>query len=295
MDTVVDSKYNSYQKYLIADILNANLDRYQLFKVIEINGHYVNKVSISGLILKIYESTKFYRIKVDDSTGGINVTLWKELIFRPQKTTKHQRKSIINESIYGISGDMCEKEIDEESVLVGKRMNDKFFNKNIVIIPIEGDIVNIRGIIKSYRNLIEISAVSCERVTDSYDEFSGMIRPIIFAKNCYQLEMPELSDDEKENEHIILNHLHKTSCNIKELRLNTEFLKIVYEKLVYLAYKGGLFREPIEAYAIKNALIYQKDIRFKDFTQKDVLDALKELELRGLVYSCNDFHFLPIE
>ncbi len=74
------------------------------YKVIKIKNLYVSKVWFTGFIIAIYEQEKFYRCKLDDSTGKINVTIWKDRIFKllddtekvSSEKTSTQRLSFLN-------------------------------------------------------------------------------------------------------------------------------------------------------------------------------------------------------
>lgn len=89
-EPILDTRFQSFLRFYIFDLNNADpCDELNTNHVknpanksfIRINGLYVSKVSICGIIVNIYESVKYYRLKIDDSTGCINVTLWKDLIF----------------------------------------------------------------------------------------------------------------------------------------------------------------------------------------------------------------------
>ncbi len=64
---VIDSRFQSYLKFYIADILDSDASRFDSFEtsskkgVLQIDNCFVNKVSICGNIVSIYESEKFYR------------------------------------------------------------------------------------------------------------------------------------------------------------------------------------------------------------------------------------------
>lgn len=89
-EPILDTRFQSFLRFYIFDLNNADTcdelnTNYQKNpakrSLIRINGLLVSKVCICGLIVNIYESVKYYRLKIDDSTGCINVTLWKDLIF----------------------------------------------------------------------------------------------------------------------------------------------------------------------------------------------------------------------
>ena len=70
-NTIVDSRYLSYSRFYIADVLKADTSKYHEPAsangsnvnrgVVKINNTYLYKVCICGNIVSIYESNKFFR------------------------------------------------------------------------------------------------------------------------------------------------------------------------------------------------------------------------------------------
>lgn len=64
---VIDSRFQSYLKFYIAELLESDTSRYDSCEtstkrgVLQINNCFVYRVSICGNIVSIYESEKFYR------------------------------------------------------------------------------------------------------------------------------------------------------------------------------------------------------------------------------------------
>lgn len=89
-ESILDTRFQSFLRFYIFELNNADpcdeLNTYHqenLTKksLIRINDLYLSKVCICGNIVNIFENVKYYRLKIDDSTGSINVTLWKDSIF----------------------------------------------------------------------------------------------------------------------------------------------------------------------------------------------------------------------
>ncbi len=87
-DPILDTRYQSFARYYIRDILDADTSRFDEAiqnsnkkGLIKIQNTLLYKVTIAGLIVGIYDSQKYYRLKIDDSTGCMNVTLWKSSLY----------------------------------------------------------------------------------------------------------------------------------------------------------------------------------------------------------------------
>lgn len=244
-----------------------------------------------------------YRLKIDDSTGSIFVTLWKSLVFT-SKSLEHSKLSNTKDNcnsrdqykdLYNILGSI-QKQIKEPTI-----------NHNIMYEPKQGDLVLIRGHIKCYKQNISINAVSCVRIEGSTEELIQIMLPAILNDKVYSVKPPSKEEFDKLNEE--MNVLKKKSEILKEnLNLNkiddngikdmNAFLAMVNKKLIQLTTKSGECEwntESCKSYTLYTFLKTNSSVEYKSVTHKQVLDALKELELRGLVYSCEDeTRYLPI-
>ncbi len=75
-NSIIDARFQSYLRFYIADIHNAQVLKLNNISHIEskqnlikINECILYKLSICGNIVNIFDSEKFYRLKIDDSTG----------------------------------------------------------------------------------------------------------------------------------------------------------------------------------------------------------------------------------
>ena len=134
LDPVLDTRFQSFSRFYIRDILNAdtsfcgesvhNSNKKGLIKINKILAY---KVSIYGLIVAIYESEKFYRLKVDDSTGIINVTLWKSNLYNEDASILMSKSTNSNY-----------REIYEALNSIQSRIKEKSINNNIMFEPKQG-------------------------------------------------------------------------------------------------------------------------------------------------------------
>jgi hypothetical protein len=311
-NVVLDTRYLSYIKLYILDILSSefidnlsNDNRANNIKsIIKVNNTYCSKVSISGLIVGVYESEKYYRLKIDDSTGSINVTFW--------KTNLNQNDIQVFENTSG----NCHYD-DLYYILnnIKAKINEKVKNNKFTYEPKQGDLVMINANIKNFRGRVELNAVSCVRITNSTEEIFNMSISAILNEKIYSTASPSHDQYEnilKENEIIMskknINGLSsRQNLNSNEIYFDDsskqEFISLVYKALIKLSQnsidqnnkKSFNFGSSCDSYDIFMYIRKTVSNKNKLVTYKQVLAALKELELTGLVYSCEDeYHFLPI-
>jgi hypothetical protein len=303
---VLDTRFLSYMKLYILDILNAEIIDYSsndfnsnnTKSIIKVNNTYCSRVLISGLIVGIYESEKYYRLKVDDSTSSINVTLWK---------SNMQMHNDFDQLLENKTGNSY---YDDLYFIL-----NNIKAKTIMFVPKQGDLVMINSNIKIFRGRIELQAVSCTRIQNSTEEIFNMSIPALLNKKIYSLTGPSQEEYEKilkENEKIITkknnNELNKEIQNINNDQIfsddkkKEEFLRLVYKSLIHISQnlidqdnKITNSSTSCDSYNVFMHIRKNTSAMFQFVTYKQVLAALKELELTGLVYSCEDeHHFLPI-
>lgn len=173
--------------------------------------------------------------------------------------------------------------------------------------PRIGDLVLIRAHVKCYKQNISLSAISCVRLQDSTEELTQIMLPAILSKRIYSVKAP--SKEQFDSLKQVANPCHKKlepENNVKpESKPGTSvikdmeaFLTLVDKKLNQITSKSAdytLNNQSCSSYNLYTYLRSNCPVEYKFVTAKQVLDALKELELRGLVYSCeDDNHYLPI-
>ena len=302
-DPILDARFLAYTKVYICDLINAEIinnennsedvSNQNKRGIVKLNNTYFNKVSISGLIAGIYESTDFYRLKVDDSTGCVYVTLWKNSVFNEnsldfQASTNFDENKKYKEhfsSLYNVLNSMKER-IKEERI-----------NNAIMYEPRNGDFVLIRATVRCFRSQIQLNAVSCVRLKSAADELIQMIRPSVLNRDVYNLPQINLQTYNS-LKFVKAEQIEQKTFDSEVIKDKEGFLSLVNKKLIELVSRGSesdMTNESCQAYHLFTYLKNNCPTEFKMATFKQVLSALKELELRGLVYSCEDeLHYLPM-
>jgi len=291
-DPILDTRYQSFARYYIRDILDADTSRFDEAiqnsnkkGLIKIQNTLLYKVTIAGLIVGIYDSQKYYRLKIDDSTGCMNVTLWKS--------------SLYNEYSSNLSSNSNSnfKELYDALNSIQSRIKEKTINNSLMYEPKHGDLVLVRGHVKCYKQRIDLNAVTCSRIQNSNEELINIMLPAILHNKVYNIPAPTLEEfdlaiklNEKNKLNIRDNNKNSEQVSINE---NEDFLNLVHQKLTVLSRATN--NKSCSSYAVHNFLRNNCPAQFKSITLKQVLDALKALEVRGTAYSCeDDFHYLPI-
>lgn len=164
--------------------------------------------------------------------------------------------------------------------------------------------VLIRAHAKPFRQRIELNAVSCVRIKNSTDELVQMALPSILFEKVYSkkpLSFEEFENLNKKNEVVGAQHQKVDKENISK---NENFLNFVLKKLVQMSESSMLDQsrkvddassDSCESFKLYRFVRSNCPNEFKCTDHKQVLEALKELESRGLVYSCEDeYHYLPL-
>ncbi len=174
--------------------------------------------------------------------------------------------------------------------------------------PRQGDLILVKGQIKCYKQNISINAHSCIRLQDSTDELIQIILPSVLNEKVYRISAPtqkqfdalkmsmEFTSSKKEdNKDEFAGNRNFSTSTIRDME---GFLSFVNKKLNEVTSKSADYTLNIQScksYSLYNYLRNNCPVEYKFVTHKQVLDALKELEQRGLVYSCeDDAHYLPI-
>jgi len=298
-DQILDARYQSFSRVYINDIHNAEIvndddstNQQNMSKrcIIKIKNTLLSKVAICGIIVNIFESEKYYRLKIDDSTGCINVTLWKSSIFIDQSlnSSNNSINSHFN-NVYALINS------------IQTRIKDETINNRLMYEPKQGDLILCRAQIKHFRQRIELNALTCSKVQSSTNEMIQIILPATLGNKVYSKESVSLQQyDEIKNLNSKTNNNNNNNNNNNEKKsiLTDNFINLVNQKLIQMSSNPNttLTNHSCNSYALFNFLKNNCPIEYKSITSKHVLDALKELEIRGLAYSCEDeFHYLPMD
>lgn len=296
---IVDSRFQTYGKYYIIDLLNADRSLYDKFKIIKINNLPVFRVSITGIVVNVFEAPKLYRVKIDDSTGVVAVTIWKSAIF--DNTTMNESKFDGDNTLQRckFENENIEREILQEISNIKNKMASKELNLHFIYKPNQGDLVTVKGTINPYRDIMQINANSCTKVSCASEEYLEIIYPALLYKNMYSKPAPTVKDYEKHansKENLIKN---EKLLQDKALIQDEKFLNLVFEKLVSLK---NLSAEKVNRENFANdasaicLLIKRESNNYSLINVKNAIDALKELEMKGLVYSIDDNHnYSPLQ
>jgi hypothetical protein len=299
-DSIVDTRFQSYLRFYIHDILNSEQVRVKndldqnyktnKFDVIKIREVFVNKVALCGYIVKIYDAEKFFRLTLDDSTGSMPVTLWKSIVFQEKSLALNTNdRDDVRQNEY--------QKLYKTIQLAQNLLMDESVNNCIMYEPNQGDLVLVKGVVQIFKGKISLNARSCVRLKSPIDEIAQIMLPAVLATKVYSAR-PLISVDEYETAreaanitkaHDSIDVIQKSQQEVKE---KEQLLNMVYRKLIEFSQRKN-DSSSCEALAFFNSFKTTTEFRFVSY--KQVLNSLKELELRGLAYSCeDDLHYLPI-
>lgn len=163
--------------------------------------------------------------------------------------------------------------------------------------------VLIRAHARSYKQRIELNAVSCVRVKNSSEELVQMILPSILFDKVYSKKPVTFDEFENLSKKIKITECQRQNVADNNVK-NDNLLNFVLKKLIQMSKSNILDQshknennssESCESFKLYRFLKSNCPSEFKCLDHKQVLEALKELESRGLVYSCEDeYHYLPL-
>lgn len=142
----LDPVFLAFAKLYVRDILAMKESR-QVPGIFFYNGHPIKQVDILGTVIGVREKDTFYSYGVDDSTGVINCMCWK--------------KSSDTESSSATAAPSSARELSLTSQF--KKLQETIEQKTKIEI---GDIVRIRGYVRTYREEREIHATAYYKVDD---------------------------------------------------------------------------------------------------------------------------------
>ncbi|XP_065151472.2 CST complex subunit STN1 [Paramisgurnus dabryanus] len=161
----LDPVFSAYSKLYIVDILQMRESR-QVPGVYFYKTHPIFQVDVLGTVVCKREREDFYCYGVDDSTGVINCLCWKDEKWRDQGEPTTGRVSSVS------SGGFC---VEDEL----RRLKEAQRKSSILEI---GELLRVRGAVKTSRGQREIKASSFYKVDD----------PVMAVQISRMLEMPQL-------------------------------------------------------------------------------------------------------
>lgn len=318
---ILDTRFQAFSRYYIYDILNAEIigscmkesevNSNESRSLIRIHGVPVRKVALCGMISDIYEDSKYFRLKIEDSTGCIGVTLWKNTVFSESSL------EFISSNQYSPAASQQFSDLYNALNSIKMRIKDDKINSQIIYEPSRGDHVLVRGSVKTYLQRIEISASSCVRVQNASEEMIQMMLPAILFKQTYSIDLITQDDYESrfckeqmqvEERRVSSKTTANSAAEFESMPNKNAFVNLVYKKLVEMSsvQEASMLNhtdtsntnhmKSCDSHDLFSYLRNNCPTEFKFVSFKLVLAGLKELEMRGLAYSCEDeFHYLPIQ
>nr|XP_044607428.1 CST complex subunit STN1 isoform X5 [Equus asinus] len=157
----LDPVFLAFAKLYIRDILDLKESR-QVPGIFFYNGHPIKQVDILGTVIGVREKDAFYSYGVDDSTGVINCICWKKLN---------------NTESSSATATPSTRERSLTSQL--KKLQETIEQRTKIEI---GDIIRIRGYVRTYREEREIHATAYYKVDD----------PVCNIQIARMLELPSI-------------------------------------------------------------------------------------------------------
>ncbi|XP_070339953.1 CST complex subunit STN1 isoform X6 [Equus asinus] len=157
----LDPVFLAFAKLYIRDILDLKESR-QVPGIFFYNGHPIKQVDILGTVIGVREKDAFYSYGVDDSTGVINCICWKKLN---------------NTESSSATAPPSTRERSLTSQL--KKLQETIEQRTKIEI---GDIIRIRGYVRTYREEREIHATAYYKVDD----------PVCNIQIARMLELPSI-------------------------------------------------------------------------------------------------------
>lgn len=270
----LDPVFLAFAKLYIRDILDLK-ESHQVPGVFFYNGHPIKQVDVLGTVIGVRERDAFYSYGVDDSTGVINCICWK--------------KSTNTESSSATGPAPSARELSLTSLF--KKLQETTKQRTKIEI---GDIIRIRGYIRTYRGEREIHASVYYKVDDPVCtiQIARMLElPNIYRKVYDQpFHSPALEKEEARSNPSTLD-LASLTCSlsekVKEFLVKNRVQTFYQQELEMVESLLSFANQPV----IHSACSEQADVQ-NDTTSKDIRgifkDAIKLLQDRGLVYQKDD-------
>ncbi|NWZ80306.1 STN1 protein, partial [Poecile atricapillus] len=159
----IDPVFSAFARLYIKDIIEMRESK-QVPGIFFYNGHPIRQVDVVGIVVQTKERDAFYNCGVDDSTGVINCVCWKN----PMVAETPLSGNLSNDTSSSLN-------VFEQM----KKLQETVSQKTK---PAIGDVVRIRGHIRTYRQQREIQASCFYKVDD----------PVCDVQISRMLELPSL-------------------------------------------------------------------------------------------------------
>ncbi|KAF6317929.1 STN1 subunit of CST complex [Rhinolophus ferrumequinum] len=268
----LDPVFLAFAKLYIRDILYLK-ESHQVPGIFFYNGHPIKQVDILGNVIGVRERDAFYSYGVDDSTGVINCICWKKLTNTESSSAAPSARQLSLTSQF-------------------KKLQETTEQRTKVEI---GDVIRIRGCIRTYRGEREIHASVYYKVDDPvYNiQIARMLElPSVYRKVYDQpFHSPTLEKEALSSNPSALD-LSSLTCllseKVKEFLVKNRMQTFYQQELEIVESLLSLANQPV----IHSSCSEQADFK-NDTTSKEIhsifKDAIKLLQDKGLVYQKDGF------
>ncbi|XP_075072310.1 CST complex subunit STN1 isoform X1 [Mixophyes fleayi] len=177
----LDPVFLAFAKLYIKDILELK-ESQQVPGIFFYNGHPIKQVDILGTVVCVREKELFYSYGVDDSTGVINCTCWKNSALAGGSPSEDPRSTSGAKDLAGLIEELYRQESKTSKLEIG-------------------DIIRVRGYIKIFRQQREVVASSFYKVDD----------PTLDMQVTRMLDLPYLYRNVYDKPFIVPDHMKDPS------------------------------------------------------------------------------------
>uniref|UniRef100_A0A8C3JFA9 CST complex subunit STN1 n=1 Tax=Calidris pygmaea TaxID=425635 RepID=A0A8C3JFA9_9CHAR len=258
----MDPVFSAFARLYIKDIKEMRESK-QVPGIFFYNGHPVRQVDVVGIVVQMKERDAFYNYGVDDSTGVINCVCWKNPM-------------VAETFLSGRPSTPSSLTVLEQM----KKLQEMVSQKTKLEI---GDVVRVRGHIRTYRQQREIQASCFYKVDDPVCDvqISRMLELPCLYREVYDkpFQGPEEGQSVLEGENFSINMLHeKVKSFLLENRIQT-FYQQELEAIDTLVSLAGVHLPSPSAQEVKSK---------NDSSSKRIHNVFKEairmLQEKGVVF-----------
>lgn len=267
----LDPVFLAFAKLYIRDILDLK-ESHQVPGVYFYNGHPIKQVDILGTVIGVRERDAFYSYGVDDSTGVINCICWKKLTNTESSSDAPSARELSLTSQF-------------------KKLQETTEQRTKVEI---GDVIRIRGCVRTYRGEREIRASVYYKVDDPvYNiQIARMLElPSVYRKVYDQpFHSPALEKEALSNPSAL--DLASLTCllseKVKEFLVKNRMQTFYQQELEMEESLLSLANQPVIHSSCSEQADFEHDITSKEI-HSIFKDAIKLLQDEGLVYQKDGF------
>lgn len=267
----LDPVFLAFAKLYVRDILDLK-ESHQVPGVYFYNGHPIKQVDILGTVIGVRERDAFYSYGVDDSTGVINCICWKKLTNTESSSDAPSARELSLTSQF-------------------KKLQETTEQRTKVEI---GDVIRIRGCVRTYRGEREIRASVYYKVDDPvYNiQIARMLElPSVYRKVYDQpFHSPALEKEALSNPSAL--DLASLTCllseKVKEFLVKNRMQTFYQQELEMEESLLSLANQPVIHSSCSEQADFEHDITSKEI-HSIFKDAIKLLQDEGLVYQKDGF------